>query len=97
MKYLPLLVFTPAFCLLLLLVSPRWFLHHWDRLHSNRTISHGVKSESEEEEDELVEDEFEDDVEYLRSLDPKETKDQDHYRWPPELLDLPVLPDQRSQ
>merc|ERR1719507_1757705 len=35
-------------------------------------------SESEEELDAEVE--FEDDLEYLRSLDPKETKDQDHYR-----------------
>ena len=36
-------------------------------------------SESENETSE-TEEEFEDDLEYLRSLDPKETKDQDHYR-----------------
>ena len=36
-------------------------------------------SESESEESE-VEVDFEDDLEYLRSLDPKETQDQDHYK-----------------
>ena len=35
-------------------------------------------SSSESEEEEEVE--FEDDLEYLRSLDPKECKNQDHYR-----------------
>lgn len=60
----------------------RWFLSHWDRLQSNRTISAGYMSDSseDEEDDTIDEDEFEDDIEYLRSLDPKETKDQDHYR-----------------
>jgi len=60
----------------------RWFLSHWDRLQSNRTISAGYLSDSSEDEEDSSydEDEFEDDIEYLRSLDPKETKDQDHYR-----------------
>lgn len=60
----------------------RWFLHHWDRLHSSRTGSHGLLSESSDSEEEEVDDaaEFEDDLEYLRSLDPKETQEQDHYR-----------------
>jgi len=62
----------------------RVFLNQWARLHSNRGISHAVLSESrasdsegEEENDEEI---FEDDLEYLRSLDPKETKEQDHYK-----------------
>lgn len=60
----------------------RWFLNQWDRLHSNRTISHGVLSESSDSEDDTEDDDalFEDDLEYLRSLDPKETQEQDHYR-----------------
>jgi len=60
----------------------KWFLHQWDRLHSNRTTSHGVLSESSDSESEEEDDEgaFEDDIIYLRSLDPKETKEQDHYR-----------------
>jgi len=59
----------------------RWFLNQWDRINSNRNFSHGILSESSEsdsEEDE--EDIFEDDLEYLRSLDPKETQEQDHYK-----------------
>jgi len=59
----------------------RWFLHQWERLNSNRTksnVSMCESSESEEEKDPEVE--FEDDLDYLRSLDPKETKEQDHYR-----------------
>jgi len=60
----------------------RWFLNQWDRINSNRTLSHGILSESsdsdsEEEDDEAL---FEDDLEYLRSLDPKETQEQDQYR-----------------
>jgi len=56
-------------------------LNQWDRINSNRNFSHGILSESSEsdsEEDE--EDIFEDDLEYLRSLDPKETQEQDHYK-----------------
>merc|ERR1712106_819254 len=37
-------------------------------------------SDSEEEEEEDDESQFEDDLEFLRSLDPKEVKEQDHYR-----------------
>jgi len=60
----------------------RWFLNQWDRINSNRTLSHGILSESsdsgsEEEDDEAL---FEDDLEYLRSLDPKETQEQDQYK-----------------
>jgi len=60
----------------------KWFLHQWDRLQANRTTSHGVLSESSDSESEEEDDEgdFEDDLDFLRSLDPKETKDQDHYR-----------------
>jgi len=60
----------------------RWFLSHWERLQSNRTISAGNMSDSSEDEEDVGddEDEFEDDIEFLRSLDPKECKDQDHYR-----------------
>jgi len=61
----------------------KWFVQQWERLHSNRTLSHGVLSgeESESEEEEENDDsQFEDDLEYLRSLDPKETKEQDHYK-----------------
>merc|ERR1719507_1130687 len=58
-----------------------WFLHQWERLNSNRTKSNVSMCESSESEEELdAEVEFEDDLDYLRSLDPKETKDQDHYR-----------------
>jgi len=60
----------------------RWFLNQWDRINSTRTISTnsgdmGDSSEDEEEDDTEI---FEDDLEYLRSLDPKDVKDQDHYR-----------------
>ena len=60
----------------------RWFLSQWDRLHSTRTISQGYASASSDEDGDDGDDEgiFEDDLEFLRSLDPKETKDQDHYR-----------------
>jgi len=59
----------------------RWFLTQWERLSSNRTISLGMLSDSSDDEaDQEDEQEFEDDLEYLRSLDPKEVKDQDHYR-----------------
>jgi len=60
----------------------RWFLTKWERIHSSRTLSHGYASDSsaDEEEDEGDDSIYEDDLEFLRSLDPKETKDQDHYR-----------------
>jgi len=59
----------------------RWFLTQWERLNSNRTISAGILSESSDEEEEAEDDDlFEDDLVFLRSLDPKEVKDQDHYR-----------------
>jgi len=60
----------------------RWFLSQWDRINSNRTLSHGVLSESSDSEMEEEDDEdlFEDDLDYLRSLDPKETQEQDQYR-----------------
>lgn len=63
----------------------RVFLNQWARLHSNRGISHGVLSESRASDSEVEEENdddeiFEDDLEYLRSLDPKETKEQDHYK-----------------
>merc|ERR1712048_325201 len=60
----------------------RWFLNQWDRLHSNRSISQGYISDSSDDDTDDVDDEgmFEDDLDFLRSLDPKETKDQDHYR-----------------
>merc|ERR1712179_367295 len=46
------------------------------------TLSHGVLSESSDSEMEEEDDEdlFEDDLDYLRSLDPKETQEQDQYR-----------------
>ena len=37
-------------------------------------------SDSESEESEAEDDNFEDDIIFLRSLDPKEAKDQDHYK-----------------
>jgi len=63
----------------------RWFLSHWERLHSARgfsTSGHEISgvSESESEESETEDDSFEDDIIFLRSLDPKESKDQDHYK-----------------
>jgi len=60
----------------------RWFLNKWERLNSTRTLSHGCASDSSDGEEDDVDDEgiYEDDLEFLRSLDPKETKDQDHYR-----------------
>ena len=60
----------------------RWFLNQWDRLHSTRSISTGYVSDSSEDGDDDEDEEglFEDDLEFLRSLDPKETKDQDHYK-----------------
>ena len=62
----------------------RWFLSQWERLHQARGLSSAqVESEDEESSDNDAgeeEVEFEDDLEYLRSLDPKDVKNQDHYR-----------------
>ena len=62
----------------------RYFLSHYERLHSHRHLSTNeeasASSSSSEDESEEVEVTFEDDLDYLRSLDPKETKEQDHYK-----------------
>jgi len=59
----------------------RWFLTQWDRIHSTRKITENLMEDSSDDEGvDEIEDEFEDDLEYLRSLDPKEVKEQDHYR-----------------
>eukprot|EP00095_Tigriopus_kingsejongensis_P006425 maker-scaffold469_size162558-snap-gene-0.27 protein:Tk06425 transcript:maker-scaffold469_size162558-snap-gene-0.27-mRNA-1 annotation:"hypothetical protein DAPPUDRAFT_312603" len=78
----------PANLLTSIEVEPvgRWFLSHWDRLHAPRGMStSGLPSDSSEtgseSGDEVEEEvEFEDDIAYLRSLDPKEIKEQDHYK-----------------
>ena len=50
-------------------------------MHTARGTSIGNESLSESEsEDSEGEDDFEDDIVYLRSLDPKEWKNQDHYK-----------------
>jgi len=74
----------PSDFLLPIQVEPvgRWFLSHYERMNCTRGTSIGNESnysESESEESE-TEENFEDDIVYLRSLDPKECKDQDHYR-----------------
>jgi len=60
----------------------RWFEAYWNRRNNTRTISqHSVASEESDSEGESEADiEIEDDVTYLRSLDPKEWKEQDHYK-----------------
>merc|ERR1711970_1111347 len=59
----------------------RWFLAHYERMNCIRGTSIGNESYSESESEVSEnEDDFEDDIVYLRSLDPKECKDQDHYR-----------------
>lgn len=50
-----------------------WKAHFYRCLAPNRV------SELSDEEEDLSQYEIEDDLEYLRSLDPKEWKDQDHY------------------
>lgn len=62
----------------------RWFrAWWWHRHHRNGAPSEGFSiAESGSQSDEEIESstvEIEDDVDYLRSLDPKEWKDQDHY------------------
>ncbi|KAL2714303.1 dnaJ subfamily C member 2 isoform X2 [Vespula squamosa] len=49
------------------------------KAHFHRCFAPDRISESSDEEEDLSQYEFEDDLEYLRSLDPKEWKDQDHY------------------
>ena len=59
----------------------RWFLSHYQRMNSARGTSIGNESLSEtESEVSDEEDDFEDDINYLRSLDPKDCKNQDHYK-----------------
>jgi len=61
----------------------RWFLSHWERLESGRGLSEAGKGQSESEsesQESETEVDFEDDLDYLRSLDPKEAQDQDHYK-----------------
>jgi len=66
----------------------RWFLSHWERLETGRGLSEAAAAQDSESESESEEEpDFEDDLEYLRSLDPKETQDQDHYK----VLGLSVL------
>merc|ERR1712156_870611 len=80
----------PADFLVPIQVEPvgRWFLSHYERMNCVRGTSIGNESYSESESEESeVEDDFEDDIVYLRSLDPKECKDQDHYR----VLGIPKL------
>lgn len=61
----------------------RWFLSHWNRINSGRSFSHRLISEGnldetvEEDEDE---EEFEDDLAYLKKVDTKDKKKQDYYR-----------------
>jgi len=62
----------------------RWFrAWWWHRHHRSGALSEGFSiAESGSQSDEEIESsttEIEDDVDYLRSLDPKEWKDQDHY------------------
>jgi len=61
----------------------RWFLSHWARLASGRSFSQRLDSEpslDETTEDDDGEEEFEDDVEYLKKVDTKDKKKQDCYR-----------------
>ena len=59
----------------------RWFLSHYERSHCARGTSASYESLSESaSEDSETEEDFEDDIDYLRSLDPKDCKNQDHYK-----------------
>ena len=58
----------------------RWFLSYYERLHTARGTSIGQESISGSESEEEEEEEYEDDIDFLRSLDPKDTKNQDHYK-----------------
>ena len=60
-------------------------MSYWERIHTYRdtSISGQISessSDSSDDESEEVEVEFEDDITFLRSLDPKAVKDQDHYK-----------------
>ena len=72
----------PSDFLVPLAVEPvgRWFLSHYERLHTARGISIGQESISSESELSDEDEEYEDDIDYLRSLDPKDCKNQDHYK-----------------
>ena len=81
----------PSDFLLPIQVEPvgRWFLAHYERMNCTRGTSIGNESLSESESEASdIEDDFEDDILYLRSLDPKECKDQDHYKVP--VLEKPL-------
>ena len=54
-------------------------MHEILRSH-HKTFCHFFLKDSESESASEEEPDFEDDLEYLRSLDPKETQDQDHYK-----------------
>jgi len=59
----------------------RWFEAYCARKQHKQTLSyHSLNSSSSEGEDEELSDDEEEDEELLRSLDPKEWKDQDHYK-----------------
>ncbi|XP_014484773.1 PREDICTED: dnaJ homolog subfamily C member 2 [Dinoponera quadriceps] len=49
------------------------------RAQFHRSLTRGSISESSDEEENLSQYQFEDDLDYLRSLDPRDWKDQDHY------------------
>lgn len=49
------------------------------RAQFHRSLTRASVSESSDEEEDLSQYQFEDDLEYLRSLDPRDWKDQDHY------------------
>ncbi|XP_064105361.1 dnaJ homolog subfamily C member 2-like [Macrobrachium nipponense] len=57
----------------------RWFHAYEARRLRGHLISSAGESEDESEEEEAPEVEIEDDIQYLRSLNPAEWKDQDHY------------------
>jgi len=61
----------------------RWFLSHWSRINSGRSFSHRLISEpslDETVEEDGGEEEFEDDLPYLKKVDIKDKKKQDYYR-----------------
>ena len=72
----------PSDFLVPLKVEPvnRWFLSYYERLHTARGTSIGQESISSESDFSEEEEEYEDDIDFLRSLDPKDTKNQDHYK-----------------
>ena len=58
----------------------QWFLGHYQRMHNIRGTSINESMSESESEASDVEEDFEDDIDFLRSLDPKDVKNQDHYR-----------------